>query len=390
MGMKIGPKISELVSGEIKSTRTKKSARKTPQTGVKNGDKTSLSPAARGSGAGLKSRLGKVKTALLGPVDASAQAPVSREEGLDIMGILRSDLLKGGYLPFVESEGQTRQISYLEAVNKLEKGKNVLMRKMDNYGDDFYKSQYLRPADGDHAEFKLLNLNQLRDVSAQNFMEQFANRAEDREFFRPFKPGENGKGLTFDQAFKRLKKGKSVDFQEGRPGEAKDCSCFCSTVSLSNLTAFVDFANRTLNKREPGGDHLPDSGVVLEQLKRSLGQPIEEGKIVYQPYLGKEKISYAETEKRLSQNLPVEIQPLQAVNCYDGVYEGAEETLEYRKLGESGDPHNTYLGVKAAKVNSMNELREFYRIERRAVQWKAEDLDAQFAGGYRSLGDPEV
>jgi len=376
-------------SGEIKVRETKNEklaqAPKTKKTSVKTpAEKTILSGEARNLKSGIKARLGKVKTALLGPVDPQAQAPVSREEGLDIMGVFRNDLLHGGYLPFVESEGQKRQISYLEAVNKLEKGRMVLMRRMENYGDDFCKSWYLRPADSYHTEFRLQNLNQLRDVSAQSLMEKFE--------YRPFLPGENGKSLTYEQAFKRLKNGKTVDFQERRAGAAKsqDGSSFCGTVPLSNLTAFVGFANRTLNKRELGGECLPDSEVVLEQLKRTLEQPVEEGKIVYRPYLGGQQISYAETQKRLSQNQPVEIQPMQAVNCYDGIYEGAEETLEYRKLGESGDPHNTYLGVKAAKVSNMNELREFYRIERRAVKWQAGDLDSWYSKGYRSVGDPEV
>jgi len=399
------------------------------KTSPKTADKAQLSPEARGTGAGFKARLGKVKNTLLRKTPADnpeASRPLTKKEAVALMDQIQ-DLTLGqslfssfdgprvAFLPFGKNrQGKEEQLNFMQAFTRLEKGEKIKFKTYqwkdfehttyDFLGDPLIKGRSMTShLERKHKEldFKAENFRQLRD----NWAEFLKGKMEihhrehcktpGRTLYVPFVEGkEKDKKITLSKAVKLFKQGREVAFkpfvvsnyirdEEGELKETapylKDAAIVEKPTRLSDLNGFSTFALKILNARyQP--QEVPSGPEILREWRGKMEKPEasrREGEVFYQPF--KEingeahQIGYDETASRLEREEPVYFQP-KVWTKYDdfGAFltgDSESKTHHGISLGMYGSLGDDSAGqkVKWTKIGSLEELRNFYAIEKKSL-----------------------
>jgi len=387
-------------------------------------------------------------------IDREAMMPVIGEQALDIMDWIQDLTLQPqgpdnmrwmndnfcppkdrliaprsetAYLPR-ETGLRGKKLSFYQAFQALSQGKPF----------NFVAAQWKR--DGDwvgalktqkFSSQKIENFNDLRDFYAGALGSELsavasAKPREGRMAYFPFllqtdsQGKEKLKKIGFDKAVSLMREGKQVTFKAfsrtmqncapGKDGYPKKTverfgwqAAELPDFTAGNLNSFIAQARTWLGKPATAQAEIPSGKEILQTWDKAQENwcrrgPGHETQAFYEPYAetepGKlEEIGFSRAGKLLEKKQTVFFQPKMPVWNEEGY-----DMKEFRYL--SPDLGGTQGGfdrgpVKPTKVGSLEELRDFYRLERdssrepQAAEKPREDK-RHYTGGYESIGDPEV
>ena len=410
---RISGKTNELQVRETRSeniAKTPKAKKSKPQIPV---EIVKLSGDAK-SASGLKARLGKVKQTLTGknsysgPIDREAMMPLTGEQALDIMDWIQ-DLTLQPQLSFIYEKDQ--ETAYLPRETGLRGGKLNFYEAFKGLGQgkpfNFVAAQWKRDGDWKGAlktqkfsSHKIKNFNDLRDFYAGALGSELeANSGRKMKIGEPvcraFQTVTDGEGrekqkpIGFDQAVSLLKEGRTVTFKtmhpvklnctKGKDGYPKKTidrykleEAPGQSFTASNLNAFIRQTRVWMGKPATAEREIPSGQKILHIWQQNYDNWCESGKgsawtPFYLPYAetqaGKlEEIGFKQAENLLEKKQTVFFQPRLPVWNMEGY-----DMNEFRYLAPNLGGTEADFGsgpVKPTKINNMEELRDFYRIER--------------------------